>query len=263
MRSEAEAIGRLVATAPRAGCFFDFDGTLAPIQVDPDSVWPTPGVVDALTALTGLLGRVAVVSARPVGFLRSRLERVPGLVLHGHYGLQTMTADGVERTDPAAVPWVPVLADLARRAEDELPRGARVERQPLSVTLHYRVAPDLRAAVEAWAAAAVARTGVRAQRGRMVIELRPAVDRDKGTVITEETADLATAWYAGDDLSDLRAFAALTDREAAGGGFAGVRAAVVNDETGGEVAEAADFVIGPPEAVPPLLDRVVRALGRR
>src|SRR5262249_27659019 len=62
MRSEAEAIDHLVATAPRAGCFFDFDGTLAPIQLDPDSVWPTPGMVDALSALTSLISRVAVVS---------------------------------------------------------------------------------------------------------------------------------------------------------------------------------------------------------
>jgi trehalose 6-phosphate phosphatase len=76
----------------------------------------------------------------------------------------------------------------------------------------------------------------------------------------EETRDLATAWYAGDDLSDLRAFQALADREARTPGFAGVRAAVVNDETGRELADAADFLVGPPAAVPGLLERVVRAL---
>jgi len=257
---EAAAIERLAATADRAGLFFDFDGTLAPIRVDPDAVWPTPGVVDALTALTGLVRRVGVVSARPVAFLRSRLEPAQGLVLHGYHGLQTVALDGTEVTDAAALPWIPVLSGLAERAANELPRDVLVERKPLSVALHYRAAPDLRPAVDEWAAAEFSRSGVRAQLGRMVVEMRPPIDRDKGSVIAEETRDLATAWYAGDDLSDLRAFEALADREARTPGFAGVRAAVVNEETGQAVAEAADFVIGPPEAVPALLDRLVRAL---
>lgn len=261
--TEAAAIDHLVATRDGAGLFLDFDGTLAPIELDPDAVWPTPGVVDALSALTGLVRRVGIVSARPVAFLCSRLEPAPGLFRHGHYGLQTMTPDGIESTEPAALPWVPVLAGLADRAERELPSGARVERKPLSVTLHYRGAPHLQATVEAWAAEAVGRAGVRAQPGRMVVELRPPVDRDKGAVIAEQTADLVTAWYAGDDLSDLRAFRALADREAASPGFVGVRVAVANGETGGALAEAADFVAGPPEAVPALLERVLRALRGR
>jgi trehalose 6-phosphate phosphatase len=261
--TEPEATARLVATASRAGLFFDFDGTLAPIRLDPEDVWPAPGVVDALSALTGLVRRVGIVSARPVAFLRSRLGPVPGLVLYGHYGLQTATPDGIEVTEPAAVPWIPVLGELAARAADQLPPEVRVERELLSVALHYRAAPHLRAAVEAWAADEAARTGVRPQRGRMVVELRPPIDRDKGGVIADETADLATAWYAGDDLSDLRAFQALAEREAETPEFVGVRAAVANEETGQELAEAADFVIGPPAAVPGLLDRVVGALSER
>jgi trehalose 6-phosphate phosphatase len=260
--SEAEATARLAATASRAGLFFDFDGTLAPIGLDPDAVWPAEGVVDAMSALTGLVRRVGIVSARPVAFLRSRLAPVRGLVLYGHYGLQRATPDGAEVTETAAVPWIPVLRELAVRAADQLPPGVLVERKPLSVALHYRAAPHLRPAVEAWAAEEVARTGVRAQPGRMVVELRPPIERDKGSVIAEETEDLATAWYAGDDLSDLRAFQALAEREARTPGFTGVRAAVANEETGRELAEAADFVIGPPAAVPALLHRLVRALGR-
>jgi trehalose 6-phosphate phosphatase len=260
--SEAAAIDRLTETADRAGLFFDFDGTLAPVQLDPATVWPAPGVTDALTALTGLVRRVGIVSARPVAFLRSRLGAVPGLVLYGHYGLQTVAADGDEVVVPAAAAWIPVLGELAQRAGDELPSEALVERHPLSVALHYRSAPQLRGAVEAWADGEVERTGVRAQRGRMVVELRPPIERDKGTVMAEETRDLDTAWFTGDDLSDMRAFEALAAREAGTPGFTGVRAAVVNEETGQGLAAAADFVIGPQAAVPALLDRVVRALGR-
>jgi len=260
---EAAAIDRLAGTADRAGLFFDFDGTLAPIRVDPDAVWPTPGIVDALSALTRLVRRVEIVSARPVAFLRSRLGQVPGLILHGHYGLQSMTPCGTEVTDPAAVAWIPVLQELAGCAREQLPPETRVEHTPLSVALHYRAAPQLRAEVEAWAERQVARTGVRAQPGRMVVELRPPIRRDKGSVLDEETGDLDTAWYAGDDLSDLPAFEALTEREGRSPGFTGVRAAVVNEETGQVLAAVADFVIGPPGAVPALLDRVVGTLSRR
>ena len=62
-------------TAQRAkdsALFFDFDGTLAPVDDDPDAVQPVPAVMAALEALAGLVGRVAIVSARPVSFLRER-----------------------------------------------------------------------------------------------------------------------------------------------------------------------------------------------
>ena len=50
----------------------DFDGTLAPIVADPPAAAPLPGAAAVLTRLARCVGTVAVVSGRPVAFLRER-----------------------------------------------------------------------------------------------------------------------------------------------------------------------------------------------
>jgi trehalose 6-phosphate phosphatase len=248
----------LTATAARADnsvFFFDFDGTLAPIEDDPDAVRPAPGVIDAVTRLTHRVRRVTIVSARPVDFLRSRF---PGLrlTLHGLYGLESQYEPGRTVTYPPALPYAGVIEELAAQAERELPAGVLVEFKRLSVALHYRSAPELRDAVHAWAQEQAARHGLREQEGRMVIELKPAVQRDKGSVVAEDIEGLSCAWYFGDDLGDLTAFRALSAHAGTHPDFLGVRVAVGNPETGAEVAAAADFHLDGPSAVPAFLSRL-------
>ncbi len=248
----------LSATATRAdNCvfFFDFDGTLAPIRDDPDAVQLAPGVLKAISELTGHVRRVTIVSARPVEFLRSRFPGVR-VTLHGLYGLESQYDSGETVTYPPALPWAKVVAELAELAERELPDEVLVEFKRLSVALHYRAAPELRDVVHEWAQAEARRHGLREQEGRMVIELKPSVQRDKGSVVAEEIEGFSCAWYFGDDLSDLPAFRALTARQAKNPDFLGVRVAVGNPETGAEVAAAADLHLDGPAAVPNLLARI-------
>jgi trehalose 6-phosphate phosphatase len=253
----------LSATAARVdNCvfFFDFDGTLAPIGDDPDAVHPAPGVVAAIRDLIDIVRHVTIVSARPVAFLRSRFPDLP-LTLHGLYGLESQLETGETVTFPPAAPYADMITELAARAERELPADVLVEFKRLSVALHYRTAPDLRDTVHAWAEAQATRLGLREQEGRMVIELKPSVQRDKGSVVTEDIAVRSCAWYFGDDLGDLTAFRALTAHEADNPNFLGVRVAVGNPETGAEVAAAADLHLDGPSAVPPFLREVLTALG--
>jgi trehalose 6-phosphate phosphatase len=255
----------LSATAERAcDCvfFFDFDGTLAPIQDDPEAVQPAPGVLAAIAELTQHVRQVSIVSARPVAFLRSRFPGLP-LILHGLYGLESQHHDGQAVTFPPALPYADLMAELAQRAERELPAEVLVEYKRLSVALHYRSAPYLRDTVHAWAQDQAERLGLREQEGRMVIELKPSVQRDKGSVVAEEIQGFTCAWYFGDDLGDLTAFRVLAERQAANPDFLGVRVAVGNPETGAEVAAAADMHLDGPVAVAGFLGRVVAALPRR
>ncbi len=257
----AAALDATAAGPARCGFFFDFDGTLAPIQDDPETVQPAPGVLEALAELAVAVNRVAVVSARPVEFLRSRFAGVAPITLYGLYGLESSRVDGHVVTEPDALPWIPVIADLAERARAELPAGSLVEFKRLSVALHYRTAPELAGAVEAWAAEQAGSLGLRVQTGRMVVELKPPVQRDKGSVIAEEIGDLGCAWYFGDDVADLAAFAAVEDRASRGDGFVGVRVAVANPETGSTVTGAADIVLSFPESVPALLTMILNRVG--
>ncbi|WP_341719032.1 trehalose-phosphatase [Micromonospora sp. FIMYZ51] len=239
-------------TADRAAetvLFFDFDGTLAPVADDPTQVQPAPKVLAAIEALAPVVRRIAIVSARPVEFLRAHFGGLTGVDLYGLYGLEHSHSGGATVTEPAALPWVPTMAELAELARAELPAGALVEYKRLSVALHWRTAPQLAATVEEWGNAQAERLGLRVQVGRMVLEVKPPVDRDKGMVIDELVQGASGAWYFGDDVSDIKAFAALRARAAADANFLGVCVAVANPETGHEVAEAADLTIDSPAAL--------------
>ncbi|HEX4812397.1 MAG TPA: trehalose-phosphatase [Nonomuraea sp.] len=254
----AEAVSATVAESRTTGFFFDYDGTIAPIMRDPGAVFPVAGVVERMERLAGLVDRVAVVSARPAAFLGERFAPAPRVRLFGLYGMQTVVGGRV-RTDAGAEPWVPVMRRVAADAVRDLPGEVLVEDKALLVALHYRTVPALRGAVERWVSAKAAELGLREQHGRMVVELRPPVPLDKGTVLARETESLTLAWYFGDDLSDGRAFEALRCREERHPPFMGVRVAVANGETGDELARLADFTVGAPEETPVLLDQVIGA----
>jgi trehalose 6-phosphate phosphatase len=80
------------------------------------------------------------------------------------------------------------------------------------------------------------------------------VEADKGTAVRAllERSGVRRALYAGDDTTDLDAFAAL----AAAGLEHVVRVAVVSDEGPRALRDAADLVVGSPAA----LARLLRAL---
>jgi trehalose 6-phosphate phosphatase len=82
-----------------------------------------------------------------------------------------------------------------------------------------------------------------------VLEVRPPVNADKGTAVRTllDERQLLRAMYAGDDSTDLDAFRGLDGLDLA------VRVAVVSDEGPNELGEAADIVVGGPDALAGLL----------
>lgn len=251
-----------ITSARAAECmlFFDFDGVVAPVGDDPNAVQPVPEVMSAIAGLASVVQRVSVVSARPVDFLRERFGHLTDLDLYGLYGLEHSRGAGETVTEPAALPWVPAMAELAERARAELPEGALVEYKRLSVALHYRTNPRVAGEVEAWGRAEAQRLGLKVQTGRMVIELKPPVDRDKGMVISEVAQGAGCAWYFGDDVSDIKAFDALRALEAADPQFFGICVAVANPETGQEVSRAADLTLDSPQALGKFLAEALQTL---
>ena len=87
--------------------------------------------------------------------------------------------------------------------------------------------------------------------GRMVLEVRPPVEAHKGTAVRAlvARAGVSRALYAGDDATDLDAFAGL---DAAGLELA-VRVAVDSGEAPPGLREAADVVVDGPAGVLTLL----------
>ena len=227
----------------------DFDGTLSPIVDDPATAGPLPGVVDTLHELAARFGRVAVVSGRPVSFLRDRLEldarpRSP-LVVSGLYGIEWLE-DGVERVHDTALAYRDVVAEAAERADAAAPEGVGVERKGFSLTLHVRTGQEHLEWARSWADATAHTTGLVVHGGRMSFELRPPIEVDKGSVVTELVRGRRAACFLGDDLGDLPAFDAL-DRLHAEEGAHVLRVGVRSTEAPAELIERADVLVdGPP-----------------
>ncbi len=219
MSSRPTAIEALAEDPPSSGLVLDFDGVLSPIVEDPATSAMPDHVTEILGRLAGPLGLLAVMSGRPVEFLEDRV-RVPGVPLLGSYGIE-QSWDGVRQVDPDAGKWMSQVRKASRVLGDLLAQspGVRVEEKSVSVAVHWRQAPD-----HAVAAAEVRRVtariatemGLRLEPGKLVEELRPPIDVDKGSAISAllATRKLTVFAYAGDDLGDIPALRAV--REAGG-----------------------------------------------
>jgi trehalose 6-phosphate phosphatase len=257
-------LGPLVAEPGRAALLTDFDGTLSSIVDDPSQASPLPGAPGLLRALSGRLAVVGVVSGRPVEFLLSQFGGDPGRVrLAGLYGLEVLAAGeggGEIALRPGVEPWAPIVDEVARQARDQAPSGADVEHKGLTLTLHWRRAPEAANWATGFATTEAGRTGLCVQEGRMSLELRPPVQVDKGTPVSEWCEGLGAACFLGDDRGDLAAFTAL-DHLHEDQGLKAVKVAAASSESPAELLESADLVVEGPGGVVELLAGLVQALG--
>lgn len=243
--SVTELLAPFRADPDGTGVFTDFDGTLAPIVEDPASARPLPGVVDALAALARRYGRVGVISGRPASFLAEHLGG-RGVFLSGLYGLEFVDeGSGEVRAIEEAAPWREIVEEVAAAGDAALPAGVSVERKGLCLTVHHRHDPSLEPESRAWVEARAKETGLVVHPARMSFELRPPLERDKGTVLAEAAAGRRQVCFLGDDRGDLTAFDTL-DRMAAEGATV-LRVGVDSEEAPAALLERADIVVEGPE----------------
>lgn len=253
-------VSTIRARAGQAAICVDFDGTLAPIVSDPDDARPLPGTVDLLQDLARRYRAVAVISGRPAAFLAEHVA-APGLRLVGLYGMETVVDDRVV-TDPQVEAWRPAVRAAALDAANHpavTASGAWLEDKGLGLGLHLRRVANPSAWIGPLAAAAeelAARHGLTVVPGKLVFELRPPIQRDKGDALRLVLDDTGAslAMMIGDDLGDLAAFAVIAELPAKGRD--GLRVAVRSQESPPALLEAADLVVDGPEGVRDLLARL-------
>jgi len=241
----------------------DFDGTLAPIVAEPSAVRPHPAVRPALQRLATRVGTLAIITGRPApaavdlgGF-----AGVPGLIVVGQYGWERWEAG--QLTSPPPPPGIaPARARLPEvLASAGAPDGTWVEDKGHALVVHTRRTAEPQRALQALAAplARLAEeTGLACEPGRLVIELRPR-GIDKGTALHHLVAERnpVAVLFAGDDLGDLPAFAAVRALRARG--RAGLTVASASAEVTA-LADEADLVVDGPDGVAALLASLADAL---
>jgi trehalose 6-phosphate phosphatase len=219
----------------------DFDGTIAPIVADHSAAFPLPGATQVLTGLSERLAVVAVVSGRPASFLLDRLRDVGPLVrMVGHYGLEWVE-NGATFTSPEAETWRPVVASIVGQVRSVAPSGLEVEDKGISLTLHWRRAPERQVWARDFAEQTAVASGLQAQPGRMSVELRPPLRMGKGAAVERLAGQCTAVTFVGDDAADLDAFAALDAMALRG--VKTITVAAADDESPDELVNAASMIV--------------------
>ncbi|MCK9874431.1 trehalose-phosphatase [Frankia sp. Ag45/Mut15] len=257
-------------TAPqRALVALDYDGTLSPIVARPADAVPAAGAVEALLAISRLVGTVAIITGRPVAAVLelTRLEKLADLgdfVILGQYGLQRWDSQRREITSPDPLPGVAAVRAALPGVLRDAPPGTVVEDKHHALVVHVRRAADPDAALAALSPALTTlatENGLEAAPGKRVLELRPP-GHDKGGALRElvATRGARSVLVAGDDLGDLPAFDAVEELRATG--VPGIAVCSDSPEVPNAVRERADLVVGGPAGMVSLLEVLIERLSR-
>lgn len=208
-----------VARAQHSVLLLDYDGTLAPFSVDRQRAVPYAGLRDLLQQIidTGRT-RLVIVTGRDAHEIDPFLRLRPAPEIWGSHGLQRLLPDGTCQM-PEIPPAVAEVLDDARRWLEYQGLDDCAERKPGSIAVHWR---------------ALEQTKAEELRGRIIVGWFPIAERadlkllefdggvemrmpdlDKGDAVRtllKETGPNVPVTYLGDDITDERAFRALSSR---------------------------------------------------
>ncbi|QOV37519.1 trehalose-phosphatase [Streptomyces ferrugineus] len=267
-RPGRDGLAALLDRPARALVALDFDGTLAPIVPDPDQARAHPDALSALVALAPQVAGVAVVTGRPadVAVRYGGFAGVAGLehlVVLGHYGAERWDAVSGKVTAPDPHPGIATVRAELPGLLASVTQGTWIEDKGHAVAVHTRRAADPQGTFDALRAPLTdlaTRNGLIVEPGRMVLELRPP-GMDKGVALSDHVRELGaeSVLYAGDDLGDLSAYAAVDALRS--DGTPGLLVCSGSEEVT-ELSERADVVVDGPAGVVRLLRQIAAQAGQ-
>ncbi|VAI59250.1 unnamed protein product [Triticum turgidum subsp. durum] len=206
---------QIVASAQgkKIAVFLDYDGTLSPIVDDPEKAVMSP-VMRAAVRNVAKYFPAAIVSGRS---RKKVLEfvKLKELCYAGSHGMDIMTSSSAHY-ERNAEKVSKVLLEVTSRIE-----GASVEDNKFCVSVHYRNVDEKDWELVARLVNEVLEDFPRLKvtNGRMVLEVRPVIDWDKGKAVEFLLQSLGLSdsekvipIYIGDDRTDEDAFKVLRER---------------------------------------------------
>ncbi len=207
--------------------FLDYDGTLSPIVQTPGEA-RLPGKTRKLLAdLSGTRGcRVAVVSGRALDDLKKKVGLVEGIIYVGNHGLE-LEGPKIKFREFLSKQYKQVLREIRGALERGLSafKGVFIEDKGLSLSVHYRrsdkdLIPRVKTVFHETVISYLIADKIRIKQGKMVLEVRPPVEWDKGKAVLwllarqQFTSGDTRVYplYVGDDVTDEDAFNALKNR---------------------------------------------------
>jgi trehalose 6-phosphate phosphatase len=255
-----QALAPWLADPPRSAVLLDVDGTLAPIVRHADDAHVPDSTRTPLIAVARRYGLVACISGRRAATAR-RIVSLGSISYVGNHGAELLRSGEVTpETDAQIAPWAARVQAFAHEALTPELRSLRVrlEDKDVIAALHWRGALDEDAAHTALlgVAADAQQAGFATHWGRKVLEVRPPEPLDKGRGVSRLLRDVEidSALYAGDDTTDLDAFAALRGLVERDRLTRALCVGVRSDETPPELERSSDLLVDGPDGVRRMLE---------
>jgi trehalose 6-phosphate phosphatase len=219
LKDSDELAQRLAGKRPAV--FLDYDGTLTPIVDRPEDAIISDSMRDAVRGLAKRCP-VCVVSGRDRQVVQE-LMGIDDLIVAGSHGFDIWSPSGgtIQREEGGG--FGDLLEEVKTRLREETGPidGALVEPKSVSVAVHYRlVSEEERPKVKEIVDAVLAERPdeLKVTPGKMVYEIQPKIDWDKGKAVLyllqalDLDGDDVVPMYLGDDITDEHAFEALAGR---------------------------------------------------
>ena len=248
----------------RPAVFLDYDGTLTPIVDRPEDAIISESMRNAVRGLAGRCP-VCVVSGRDRQVVQE-LMGVDDLIVAGSHGFDIWSPAGGEIQREEGAGSKDLLDGVKERLRREIGsiEGALIEPKQTSVAAHYRLVseeerPKVAQVVEAMVSEHP--DELKVTPGKMVYEIQPKIDWDKGKAVLYLLCALGLSGddvvpiYLGDDITDEHAFEALAGASPKGIGIFVGRAD--DPEVAGRTTSA-DYVLSTMEEVERFLDTLAR-----
>ena len=242
---EGDALARRFAGRQPA-VFLDYDGTLTPIRDRPEDAVISDSMREAVRRLAERVP-VCVVSGRDREVVQ-QLMGLDNLIVAGSHGFDIWSPDGGSIQREVGASYESLLREVEAKLRTELAgiSGALVEPKKISVAVHFRlVAEEQRPKVKEIVDAILSEhpQELKVTPGKMVFEIQPKLDWDKGKAVLYLLQALGldrddvVPVYLGDDITDEDAFRAV-----AGRGI-GIFVGSADDPENRGRATAADYVL--------------------
>jgi trehalose 6-phosphate phosphatase len=231
-----------LAEASQKALLLDYDGTLAPFQIEPNKAYPYPGITEMLNSiLQGVETRLVIITGRWIRDLLPLLQLEKQPEVWGSHGIERLKRDGSYEIDPmdekalrglaAADEWIEAIG-FSNRCEKK-PGCLAVHWRGLSesdiISIKNQLEPKWSLITDNW--------GLKLEEFNGGLEIRvPGLNKGDAvkTILQEMEQDYVAA-YLGDNLTDEDAFNAIKGK--------GIGALVRKEFR----STAADLWIKPPE----------------
>lgn len=240
-----DSVRQVLSLSP-LGLITDVDGTISEIAPSPEEARVSPLCRHSLATLSQQLELVAAISGRPAQQAREMIG-VEGMVYIGNHGLERWVKGATEFVAGVEEYRGKVAQALGELKDHLVIGGIAFEDKGLALAIHYRQCPDREGArrhiLDQISTSALARE-FRIMEGRMVVELRPPLEVNKGDAVLAlvEGHRLRGGIYLGDDMTDIDAFVAIHNKKKEPS-FKGLALGVVDEETPSLVEKEADFTL--------------------